>query len=201
MYSVYIYILLGKVRTLLEWADGLPSKKLDGWLGEWSWSGYPIDCLDYQSTCGANLALLTNSIWFLSHQPTRMVVEVANRNYTTKKFGWKKVNLLLGLSLKRKQLFVSSSVSYRLTCCNHYSKRKNVDLFPTLLLNVWLRTTVLQDRPQLLPISFTWESEKRQDKVNYAVSEREDRVTDLTTLTRMTGCTGLCWAVLGCTGL
>ena len=54
-----------------------------------------------------------------------------------------------------------------------------------------------------------------QDKVNYAVSEREDRVTDLTTLTRMTGCTGmflaatrlqlgcteLQWGVIDCTGL
>ena len=35
-----------------------------------------------------------------------------------------------------------------------------------------------------------WKQNK-QDKVNYAVSEREDRVTDLTTLTRMTGCTGI----------
>ena len=34
----------------------------------------------------------------------------------------------------------------------------------------------------------------QQDKVNYAVSEREDRVTDLTTLTRMTGYTGMYWA-------
>ena len=40
---------------------------------------------------------------------------------------------------------------------------------------------------------------KKQDKVNYAVSEREDRVTDVTTLTRMTGLTGMYWAVLGCT--
>ena len=42
----------------------------------------------------------------------------------------------------------------------------------------------------------------KQDKVNYAVSEREDRVTDLM-LTRMTGCTGMYWAAtvlqLGCT--
>ena len=42
-----------------------------------------------------------------------------------------------------------------------------------------------------------------QDKVNYAVSQRE--VTDLTTLTRMTGSTGMFWAAtglqLGCTGL
>ena len=30
-----------------------------------------------------------------------------------------------------------------------------------------------------------------QDKVNYAVSEREDKVTDVTMLTRMTGCTGM----------
>ena len=37
----------------------------------------------------------------------------------------------------------------------------------------------------------------KQDKVNYAVSEREDRVTDLTTLTRMTGCTGMYWAANG----
>ena len=37
----------------------------------------------------------------------------------------------------------------------------------------------------------------QQDKVNYAVSEREDRVTDLTTLTRMTGCTGMYWAATG----
>ena len=50
-----------------------------------------------------------------------------------------------------------------------------------------------------------------QDKVNYSVSEREDRVTDLTTLTRMTavlgcsglqlGCTELQWGVIDCTGL
>ena len=36
-----------------------------------------------------------------------------------------------------------------------------------------------------------------QDKVNYAVSERENRVTDLTTLTMMTGCTGMFWAATG----
>ena len=36
-----------------------------------------------------------------------------------------------------------------------------------------------------------------QDKVNYAVSEREDRVTDLTALTRMTGCTGMFYAATG----
>ena len=29
----------------------LLSKMLDGWMGEWS--GYPIDCYDYWSTCGA----------------------------------------------------------------------------------------------------------------------------------------------------
>ena len=37
----------------------------------------------------------------------------------------------------------------------------------------------------------------KQDKVNYAVSEKEERVTDLTTLTRMTGCTGMYWAANG----
>ena len=36
-----------------------------------------------------------------------------------------------------------------------------------------------------------------QDKINYAVSEREDRVTDLTTLTRIKGCTGMYWAATG----
>ena len=36
-----------------------------------------------------------------------------------------------------------------------------------------------------------------QDKVNYAVSEKEYRVTDLTTLTRMAGCTGMFWAATG----
>ena len=45
----------------------------------------------------------------------------------------------------------------------------------------------------------------KQDKVNYAVSEREDGVTDLTTLRRMTGCTGMYWAAnglqMGCTEL
>ena len=40
-------------------------------------------------------------------------------------------------------------------------------------------------------------AQNQQDKVNYAVSEREDRVTDLTTLTRMTGCTGMFWAATG----
>ena len=45
----------------------------------------------------------------------------------------------------------------------------------------------------------------KQDKVKYAVSEREDRVTDLTTIIRMTGCTGIYWAAnglqMGCTEL
>ena len=36
-----------------------------------------------------------------------------------------------------------------------------------------------------------------QDKVNYAVSEREDRVTDATTLTRMMGCTEMYQAATG----
>ena len=34
----------------------------------------------------------------------------------------------------------------------------------------------------------------KQDKVNYAVSEREHRVADLTMLTRVTGCTVMFWA-------
>ena len=38
---------------------------------------------------------------------------------------------------------------------------------------------------------------KEQDKVNYAVSEREGRVTDVTMLTRMTGCTGIYWTATG----
>ena len=33
-----------------------------------------------------------------------------------------------------------------------------------------------------------------QDIENYAVSEREERVTDVTLFTRMTGCTGMYWA-------
>ena len=39
--------------------------------------------------------------------------------------------------------------------------------------------------------------ETKQDKVNYAVSEREDRVADLTTFIRMTGCTGMYLAANG----
>ena len=35
---------------------------------------------------------------------------------------------------------------------------------------------------------------EQQDKVNYAVSEREDRVTGATMLTRMAGCNGMYWA-------
>ena len=46
-------------------------------------------------------------------------------------------------------------------------------------------------------VDMSVESIKKQDKVNYAVSEREDRVTDLTTLTRMTGCTGMYWVATG----
>ena len=45
----YVYcILLGNVRTLLEWADALPTKKLDGldWMGEWM-DGYPLDSYDF----------------------------------------------------------------------------------------------------------------------------------------------------------
>ena len=53
---------------------------------------------------------------------------------------------------------------------------------------------------------------REEYKVNYAISERQDRITDATTLTRMVGCnemycaatvlcfTGLYWNMLGCTG-
>ena len=46
----------------------------------------------------------------------------------------------------------------------------------------------------------------RQSKLcGYAVSESEERVTDVTTFMRMTGCTGMYWAEtglkLGCTEL
>ena len=43
---VCLYILLEKVRTLLEWIDELLSKKWDGVDGV-EWSGYPLDCYDY----------------------------------------------------------------------------------------------------------------------------------------------------------
>ena len=41
-----LYILLGKVRTLLEWPVELLSK-MSEWSGvEWV-TGYPLDCYDY----------------------------------------------------------------------------------------------------------------------------------------------------------
>ena len=43
--SMYIHVLLGKVRKLLEWADTLLSKKWGDVL-EWV-SCYPLDCYDY----------------------------------------------------------------------------------------------------------------------------------------------------------
>ena len=50
----------------------------------------------------------------------------------------------------------------------------------------------------------SWKNNIEQDKVNYAVSEMEDRVTDVTTIKgwrAVLECTGLYWTVLGCTGL
>ena len=45
---------------------------------------------------------------------------------------------------------------------------------------------------QLTTIDVTPDDQKmKQDKVNYAVSEREDMSSDLTMLTRMTGCNGM----------
>ena len=39
--SMYAHILLGKVRTLLEWAD-------EQWQKSWmEWSEYPLDCREY----------------------------------------------------------------------------------------------------------------------------------------------------------
>ena len=49
---MYAYnILLGKERTLMEWADEILTKKRNGWVGDRS--RYPLDCNDYLSTCGA----------------------------------------------------------------------------------------------------------------------------------------------------
>ena len=49
-----------------------------------------------------------------------------------------------------------------------------------------LHTNVLPIEPSLI-----------QDRINSAVSEREDRVIDVTTLTRMTGSTLTYWAATG----
>ena len=56
-----IYILLGKVRTLLEWADALLCKKI----GVDGVDGYNLDCDDYWSTCGANTKF-SNTLEYLS---------------------------------------------------------------------------------------------------------------------------------------
>ena len=78
---------------------------------------------------------------------------------------------------------------------------------------MWLRTTVpyislrltlskkrrrrqRKRRRRLQPRKSIALNTKEQDKVNYAVSEREERVTHLTTLRRRTGCTGMYWALL-----
>ena len=52
-----------------------------------------------------------------------------------------------------------------------------------------------------MPTSLLFHNIKKQDKVNYAVSEREDGVTGVTKFTRMAGCTRLYRAVLYCTKL
>ena len=44
-------ILLGKVRTVMKLEVELLRKMPDERVGEWS--GYPLDCYDYYSTCGA----------------------------------------------------------------------------------------------------------------------------------------------------
>ena len=54
---------------------------------------------------------------------------------------------------------------------------------------------------QGMPTSLLFQNLKKQDKVNYAVSEREDGVTGVTKFTRMAGCTRLYRAVLYCTKL
>ena len=46
-----------------------------------------------------------------------------------------------------------------------------------------------------------WEVTWKQDKVNYAVSEKEDRITDVTTVTGWRAVLECNWAVLSCTGL
>ena len=38
---------------------------------------------------------------------------------------------------------------------------------------------------------YNYKYKYKQDKVNYAVSEGEDRITGATTLTRMVGCNGM----------
>ena len=54
---------------------------------------------------------------------------------------------------------------------------------------------------QGMPKSLLFQNIKKQDKVNYAVGEREDGVTGITKFTRMAGCTGLYSTVLlSCTG-
>ena len=71
------------------------------------------------------------------------------------------------------------------------------------------KTQTMQNRTQKMRIKRqSFKIEHKQDKVNYAVSEGEDRVTGVTTLTRVASCNGmywaatvLCWAVLGCTVL
>ena len=46
-----LYILLLNIRTLLDVTEEREAKCVSGWM---EWSGYPLDCYDYWSTCGAN---------------------------------------------------------------------------------------------------------------------------------------------------
>ena len=97
-----------------------------------------------------------------------------------------------------------------------FSDVKIQDLKVSLGLKIlYIHTTYIQPKQQFKfqiigileeidsyywPKMHLWKDDK-QDKVNYAVSEREDRVTDLTTLRRRSGCIGMYWAVLGSTGV
>ena len=59
------------------------------------------------------------------------------------------------------------------------------------LLNIFIYGNVSDVHIFCLVLIMLRSRNSEQDKVNYAVSEREDRGAYVTTLTRMTGCTGL----------
>ena len=62
-------------------------------------------------------------------------------------------------------------------------------------MGIWVRN-------KLICISAVFEKKgHKQDKVNYAVSEKEGRVTDLIKLTRRRSYTRMYLAAVGCSGL
>ena len=98
------------------------------------WTGYPLDCYDYQSTCGANKELIVNcSLWYFYIYMIKDIYLINNKNY---------VLVLIAIVTKKCCLIIVLLLLCMALQCNWYQKGRiwtwlTIEKMLVMFQNAW----------------------------------------------------------------